>query len=233
MEKSKNFQIIKYDNETGASEVKDVISVEHAVDIYVNGKLLAKLACTPQRFEELATGHLYSSGLIRAAGDVKEITLSQDLRTIRVTADLIEPAPTPAANGFRIPIASILKNSETFLKRNQTSQETGMLHSCALFIDEELAYLGEDIGRHNAIDKTLGIALREGVSFENIAAITTGRIPGDITTKFINARVPVIISRSAPTDVSIDLARRYNITLCGFARGRRLNIYANEQRVVI
>ena len=91
----------------------------------------------------------------------------------------------------------------------------------------------EDIGRHNAIDKAFGRALLEEWDVSQAFLITSGRVPEDAIKKALTTGLSVVISRSAPTHAAVDLARSSNITLCGFARGRRMNIYSAPERILV
>jgi len=95
-------------------------------------------------------------------------------------------------------------------------------------ISGELAFICEDIGRHNAVDKAIGQALMEEKNIAEAILFTTGRIPSDMVIKAIRSRIPVIASHSAPTDEAILLARQFNLTLIGFVRGKRMNLYAGK-----
>ncbi|MBT9133929.1 MAG: Sulfurtransferase FdhD [Firmicutes bacterium] len=90
----------------------------------------------------------------------------------------------------------------------------------------------EDIGRHNAIDKVLGCAFLQEIDLWMSALVMSGRISSEMVLKAGRMRVPVLVSRSAPTSLAVDLAGRLGITLVGFVRGRRLNIYTCPERVL-
>lgn len=119
--------------------------------------------------------------------------------------------------------------SETLLYR-----ETGGCHGAAIFdFNGNLLSVKEDIGRHNAIDKVIGDMLIKHVNFENTFLITTGRLTGDSVLKAIRANIPIVASISAPIESGVKLAFAYGITLIGFARGKRMNIYTHPDRIEI
>ena len=89
----------------------------------------------------------------------------------------------------------------------------------------------EDIGRHNAVDKVIGAALLQELSFEDKLLLTSGRLSSEILHKAAACALPVVVSRSAPTDRCVEAARERNITLIGFARGSRMNVYSARQRI--
>jgi len=116
---------------------------------------------------------------------------------------------------------------ETLLYR-----ETGGCHGAAIFdLNGNLLSVKEDIGRHNAIDKVIGGMLLKGKSFDNTFLTSTGRLTGDSVLKAIRAKIPIFASLSAAIESGIRLAFAYGITLIGFARGVRMNIYTHPERI--
>ncbi len=125
----------------------------------------------------------------------------------------------------------ILKLANEFNKSSDLFLSTGGVHSCALADKNGVILFEEDIGRHNALDKIIGRALCDDINFSDKILFTTGRISSEMATKVIKAKIPFLVSRSASTDKAIDLAKKYNLTLIGFARANKMNIYANSQRI--
>ncbi|NVM37032.1 MAG: formate dehydrogenase accessory sulfurtransferase FdhD [Candidatus Lokiarchaeota archaeon] len=126
----------------------------------------------------------------------------------------------------------------TAIKKMQTStplyRETGGCHGAAIFdIEGNLLSVKEDIGRHNAIDKVIGDLLLIEHDFENVFLTSTGRLTGDSVLKAIRAKIPIVASLSAAIESGIRLAFAYGITLIGFARGSRMNIYTHPERIEI
>jgi FdhD protein len=111
-------------------------------------------------------------------------------------------------------------------------RETGGCHGAAICdIEGNILSMKEDIGRHNAIDKVIGDMLLKHEIFENVFLITTGRLTGDSVLKAIRANIPIIASISAPIESGIKLAFAYGMTLIGFVRGKRMNIYTHSDRI--
>ncbi len=113
-------------------------------------------------------------------------------------------------------------------------RETGGCHAAAIFnLDGKLLSLKEDIGRHNAIDKVIGDLLLKKQNFSNLFLTSTGRLTGDSVLKAVRAGLPVVASRSAGIESGVRLAFTYGITLIGFVRGDRMNVYTNPHRVIL
>ena len=109
---------------------------------------------------------------------------------------------------------------------------TGGVHSAALCNTDSIIVFSEDIGRHNAIDKILGQCLLEDMPTEGRLIVTSGRVSSEILLKVARRNIPLLISKAAPTSLGVKLADDLGVTLIGFARGKRMNIYANERRVI-
>ncbi len=114
---------------------------------------------------------------------------------------------------------------EGFNHKSDLFLRTGGVHSCMLATKENVIMFYEDISRHNAVYKILGDCVLSGISMLDKIIIMTGRVPKEMLVHVIRAKIPVVVSRSAPTDRAIELAKNYNLTLIGFARNNRMNIY--------
>lgn len=137
----------------------------------------------------------------------------------------------PLTDTARFSFAAVMEQVNQFNKESVLFQETGGVHSCALCDGRRTLVFMEDIGRHNAFDKVLGYALLHDIPLAACCLLTSGRVPSDMVVKAVNARIPLIVSRSAPTDAAVELANKHHVTLCGFARGNRLNVYTAKERI--
>ena len=139
----------------------------------------------------------------------------------------------PVDPGMRIASSYISTLMEEFRARSQLHRQTGGVHAAALADRKGILVFREDIGRHNAVDKVIGAYLLEGNDFHDKLVLSSGRLSSEILHKAAACGLPIIVSRSAPTDRCVALARERDITLIGFARGRRMNIYSGSERIVV
>jgi FdhD protein len=139
---------------------------------------------------------------------------------------LDDPARFPSAFFYALP--------EQLVRAQQAFSETGGVHGAALFApDGELLAVREDVGRHNAVDKVVGFALRAGrLPLAGHVLLVSGRISFEIAQKALAARIPVVAAVSAPSSLAVELAQRARMTLVAFLRGRSLNVYGARERVV-
>ncbi len=137
-----------------------------------------------------------------------------------------------AKGEFKVSADLIHKSIVEMQKETTLFRETGGCHEAAIFnVDGMRLTLKEDIGRHNAIDKVIGDMLIQKKTFENVFLTSTGRLTGDSVLKAVRAKIPIVASLSAAIESGIRLAFTYGLTLIGFVRGSRLNIYTHPERI--
>jgi FdhD protein len=118
-----------------------------------------------------------------------------------------------------------------FQHRSQIYRTTGGVHSAVLCDTGNIIVFSEDIGRHNAVDKIFGECILNGITTDDRIIITSGRVSSEIVLKIARRNVPIIVSKSAPTDLGVRLADNLGVTLVGFVRGRRMNVYTHAGRI--
>jgi FdhD protein len=140
----------------------------------------------------------------------------------------------PIETALRVGAGTITSLLERLRAAQGIFEKTGGLHAAALFDPAgDLVALREDVGRHNALDKLIGWALLERrLPLAEHIVMVSGRASYELIQKALAARVPLLCAVSAPSSLAVDLARAFDMTLIGFLRGSRFNIYANESRIV-
>jgi FdhD protein len=130
--------------------------------------------------------------------------------------------------------ADALRNLfSVFMKSSDLYTSTGCMHAAALSDGEHILCFAEDIGRHNAVDKVIGYTILEGEDFKGRIMLASGRLSSEIVSKCAKWGIPIVASRAAPTARAVSIARESGITVIGFLRGQRMNIYSHPERMEI
>jgi FdhD protein len=242
---------------------KDLAAEEKPLHVFLNRVQYATILCTPSNLKELTVGHLFSEGIIRSIKEIKDVILKKGeevcrvslkdgidlekrLKLLKHTSRVIFSAcgsTGPYQSSLRLPkIESNLKVKAVTLLNSvnqlnsiaETYRKTGGVHVAAIFkSDGSLVAFAEDVGRHNAVDKTIGIGALSKIDFEQCFLALSGRLTGDIVTKAARAKLSVLGSLAAAIDSGIAIAKSVDLTLVGFVRGKRMNIYCSPERIVI
>jgi FdhD protein len=236
---------------------RDVVASEIPLTVFLNDTEVATLLTSNSECKSLAVGFLFAEGFLQGKDELSGVFESTERKVVRVyTEDKREPDTskgviTTGCGGGRSyahydlealeiePMEDTLQVSSEVISelmhRLQTQsvlfRETGGVHSCALAQGDRIVLMKEDIGRHNAMDRILGMCLLEDIPLEDKIMLTSGRASSEIVFKAGRGRIPILVSRSAPTDLAIRIAEQAGITLVGFVRGRRMNVYAHSERI--
>jgi FdhD protein len=228
---------------------------EAAVSIYVNGFELATFMCTPVQQAALAVGFLANEDLIAgmdelrvvhvcAKGACVDVWLSHAIqrpsRSIITSGcgggltfdDLTREMP-PLSSDIRMTPAQIQGLMRQLYGAGRLYQTVRGIHSSALSDGERLLLVAEDAGRHNTLDKLRGLALMQGVDTRDRILLSSGRISSEMLNKAAKMGVPMVVSRTSPTSMSVAMAQAWNITLIGYVRAGRMNVYAGAERLQV
>lgn len=249
--------ILRYQGK-GTEEVFDYLVQELPVTIYSNGLEMVSLLCTPEYLDELALGFLVSEGFLENREELESVQVDREKAQVCVK---IRRSHTSAEETFlkrylttgcgkgtsfsldkleefkqvtgqlRLTPDQVLALVSDLQERSQLFKHTGAVHSSALALPEKIILYREDIGRHNAIDKILGWSFLQGEVLHSRIIVTSGRLSSEMVLKMARAGIPVVISRSAPTALAVKLAEKLGVTLVGFARGNRFNVYTHPERI--
>ena len=240
----------------GASE-RDELAVEEPLEISVNGTPVAVTMRTPGHDEELALGFLRSEGISAEAAhptedlaaNVVEVDVGEDFDLDRLRRNFytssscgvcgkgaLEAVAVEAAAVTSDPIVSaevVAALPERLRESQPTFAVTGGLHATGLFDAEGgLICVREDVGRHNAMDKVIGYAFLEGLlPLAGHVLCVSGRLSFELVQKAAVAGCPIMVAVGAPSSLAVELARDRGLTLCGFVREGRVNVYTEPQRI--
>lgn len=241
---------------------QDQVVREVAVTLFVNDQELVTLVCTPDSLEELAAGFLFSEGMLTGPGELKNITVNHEEGLIWVETSSPAPAsenflkryittccgkgrasfyfvndargmkPLEAPD-FKITLENITSLSAAIEARAELFRSTGGAHGAALCRPDGIVAFYEDIGRHNAVDKIMGHCFLKGIPLSDKVIALSGRVSSEILIKVARLGVPMIVSRSAPTDLALRMAEDLGVTVAGFVRDERVNLYTHPERVIL
>ncbi len=258
----KKVEIVKVDvSAKTARRVADYVAEEKPLQVFLNRTRYAAIFCSPTNLKELTVGHLLSEGAVKSVEEVEGVKLKEDVCrvTLKSSVDLekrlkrlrlyfrvipsacgskssyqysgkppkVKSALTVTAEVVHDAVSDLNSLAEVFRK-------TGGVHAAAIYhSDGKLVAFAEDVGRHNAVDKVIGIGAMEEADFRECFLALTGRMTGDIVLKAAQVGLPVVASLAAAIDSGIKVAEGARITLVGFVRGKRMNVYTFPERIVL
>lgn len=258
MNTTKKLQVIKWkDNKSEAIET--AVPRETAVTLYLNDEELATLLATPQKLKELAVGFLYSEGILKELSALKNVLVEEKNGMVWVETEkktylgkLLHKRFLTSGCGkgtsflnvadlkgierldsdITISAGRITSLMKAMFEQAELYKKAGGIHSSALSDGQKIIAMSEDIGRHNTLDKILGECFLASIKTEDKILLTTGRISSEMLLKATKTGIPIIVSRSAPTNLAVEAAERLGVTLIGYARASSARVYSNEWRVV-
>lgn len=254
----REIMLTRYDKGS-VSKVTDVVVCEYPFTIHVNEEEMVTLLCSPKDLNYLALGYLLSEGVIKEKSDIAGVNIDEEKGTayVNLSGDVRDieylrgerrktkvcsggtvfnhrydsEQLAPLTNKLHINYSKILFLMNEFASKSELFQDTGGVHGAALSDGERILIFNEDVGRHNALDKVIGEAFSKGLSFEDKVVLTSGRISSEMLIKTARRNISIIVSRSAPMDLALKIGKGINMTIIGFARGQRMNIYSGNERI--
>lgn len=242
-------------------EVEDEVASEYALTLTVNGEEFATLVCTPSDLEELVVGVLASEGVIRGTDEIDSLSIQERtgfvyVRLNRKDANLGRLHSkrfigSCCGKSRQFYLQSDAKTAKTVMTRHTVTvdqclslmralqdassafQRTGGVHNAALCSPDRILAVRSDIGRHNAVDKLFGYHLMHKVPLRDKLLAFSGRVSSEMLLKAAKIGVGIVLSKSAPTDLALNLAEELGITVVGFIRDNRCNIYTHPERIVL
>jgi FdhD protein len=246
-----------------SKRVADFIAEEKPLHLFVNTTYWATILCSPVNLKEMAVGHLLSEGVLKSIEEIEEITLKESegschvklksginvedrVRLSRLHQRVITSAcgsGSPyqyAGKAPKVESALTVKAQVIFDCVNQLNfkagvfRQTGGVHVAAIYgEDGSQVALAEDVGRHNAVDKVIGMAALNKVNFGDCFLALSGRMSGDVAFKAAKVGLPIVASLAAALSSGVAVAEAANLTLAGFVRGKRMNIYTVPERITV
>ncbi len=228
------------------------LPTEAPVSLTVNGAEWLTFMCTPTQLEALAIGFLHNEGIIQDFSEVAGTHLCKNNENVDVwlyhaaekpekwtrttgcaggqtsAATNVKPEPAHRLDNIELSPAQIPELLAMLNDDQSLYRQTGGVHTSVLTDGEKKLLSAEDIGRHNTLDKIAGQMLMEGIKPKSSALLTTGRISSEMMQKSIRMGASAVISRTSPSSLSVKLAQEAGITLIGYARRHRFNLYTGN-----
>jgi FdhD protein len=243
---------IRKHTDASFEDMEDLVAIEKKVRISVNGREIVGLYCTPHMVKELVVGLLMTEGIIRGnwCADRMSILFGDEILVdVPAEGEVVAEGKTitsGCAGGvtfekkgdagmitdpFTIDRNSLRYIFSDFQARSELYKLTGCIHSAALSDGKVILCFAEDIGRHNAVDKVIGYAILENIPFSGKILLASGRISSEISSKCSRWGIPVLATRTAPTNLAVEIAEKRGVTVVGFVRGNRFNVYTHPERI--
>ncbi len=213
MDNTISFPAVNVTAGSSVQQTQECVLKEHELTIYIDDDRLCSVVCTAVDLKELCYGVLYSRGLVGTADDVITFELSDgsDRAYVSIRKDHDVTCVMKENAEYRYEWIFALANA--FKEQSNMHSRTMGTHTCLLAIKDKVIYSAEDISRHNAVDKVTGYMLLNGTDPAECILYTSGRVPLDMVRKVINARIPILVSKSVPTDRAIEEAKREGLIL--------------------
>lgn len=203
---------------------------------YCAGSVISSETGQPENTYNVMEVSLVPAAALRAAGAIRNFATTSSCGVCGSASidDVREKLPYDiAGNSARIEAGTVAGMPDLLREQQATFDRTGGLHAAGLYdLDTAELNVREDVGRHNAADKVIGARLLAGRTGERTALVLSGRISFELVQKAAMAGIPIIAAVSAPSSLAVDLAQDAGITLAGFVRGSRLNVYTHPVRIV-
>lgn len=245
----KKLPCIRIDGEKCEEGQHEVIE-ETPMALFVNGRHVMTAMMSPVQLEDFVTGYLSTEQIIKNVDEIESIRIEKNRMSV-ITKNLfkvlgpkktilsgcggstsfIDTGKLPKiTSGYTLSIADI-RNAAKAVLTSELHGKTGGIHIVALLDKAKVLTVSEDIGRHNALDRVIGFALRNKIDLAKTWVLASGRISSEMVRKCLIAGIPVIVSRGATTTLAVETAEKTGLTVVGFARSSKMVVYTNAQRV--
>lgn len=235
-------------------ETKGEVVREQPLVVYVNGQKFVTLLCSPLKLDCLVVGYLWLEKVIESLDDVARLDVSEvdgradvtlarevELPTERILTSgcgggitfRIDPRLFPRiCSGLRVRPQQLFQRMKELYAAAEHYRASRGIHGAALSDGDRLLVVAEDVGRHNAVDKVKGEALLRGIPTHDRILLSTGRISSEMLLKAARMGVPLVASRTSPTEMAVSLAEQLGLTVVGYVRHDALNLYAGDALVL-
>jgi FdhD protein len=245
----KKLPCTKVDGETARRDLHEVIE-EVPFALFINGRHAMTAMMSPVSLEDFVTGYLYTEQIIKNVDEIESIKIDKNRMSVITknlfkvlgpkktilsgcggSASYIDTEKLPKIKSDYSITATDIRTSLKAVLNSELHITTGGIHIVALLDGEKVIAVSEDIGRHNALDRVIGFALRNKIDLAKTWVVVSGRISSEMVRKCLIANIPIIVSRGATTTLAVDIAHKNGLTVVGFARSTKMVIYTHPERI--
>jgi len=233
------------------SLIDEVIVCDEEIELFINDQVSRRFSISPTHLKEFTVGYLLGEGLVGSVDDLtkidvqeKQINVEIDLADFDIRKELV--VGSDCFGGWRRKIEMVdrvesdfqIAKEEifnAFIKLKDSAkvwEATGGTHIAGIIYKDNFISI-EDVSRHVAVDKVIGAAALEEFDLSQSYVVYSGRMPADMMIKIARVGIPIIASNAAPTSSGFSVAQESGVTMIGFARGDRFNIYTSQERIML
>ncbi|MBQ1781416.1 MAG: formate dehydrogenase accessory sulfurtransferase FdhD [Methanobrevibacter sp.] len=232
-----------------ATNTKEKVVKDETITLTINGNISRSLSAIEDSLKEFAVGYLINENMVKSLEDIKKIEINRTQISVEIDDALLKTNETvlcsdsaggwrskirevtPVESDFQVDVHELIARIEELKNNAEIWQATGGTHVAGIVYKDQFI-VKEDVSRHVAVDKVIGYGILHGFDLNQSYVIYSGRMPADMVIKMTRSGVPILASNAAPANSGYNIAKKGNITLVGFLRGQRCNIYNNQNRIL-
>lgn len=231
------------------TDVTENVVKDSTITLTINNKIKRSLSAIEDSLKEFAVGYLFNENMVKTLEDIEKIEIKENQINVKINDTLLKTKETvlcsdsaggwrskinniePVTSNFQVKSDELIDRIEELKNNARIWQATGGTHVAGIVYKDNFI-VKEDVSRHVAVDKVIGYGILHDYDLSNCYVIYSGRMPADMVIKIIRAGIPVLASNAAPAYSGCETAKKGNVTLVGFLRGQRFNVYNNKNRII-
>lgn len=231
------------------TDVTENVVKDSTITLTINDKIKRSLSAIEDSLKEFAVGYLFNENMVKTLEDIEKIEIDGNKINVEINDTLLKTKETvlcsdsaggwrskinniePVTSNFQVKSDELIDRIEELKNNAQIWQATGGTHVAGIVYKDNFI-VKEDVSRHVAVDKVIGYGILHDYDLSNCYVIYSGRMPADMVIKIVRAGIPVLASNAAPAYSGCETAKKGNVTLVGFLRGQRFNVYNNKNRII-